>query len=94
MSGLGDLVGKARNLAEQHKDQVDQAIDKAGNLVDQKTGGKYSGQIDKAQDAAKRAVDRPAAPAESAAPAEPAGSAESAAKSEPAASAEPAPPAS
>ena len=37
---------------------VDSAIDKVGDVVDQKTQGKYSGQVDKVQDAAKKAVDK------------------------------------
>ena len=34
------------------------AIDKAGDIVDQKTQGKYASQVDKAQEAAKKAVDK------------------------------------
>ena len=35
------------------KNIVEQGIDKAGNTVDDKTGGKFSDQIDKGQDALK-----------------------------------------
>ena len=35
------------------KNIVEQGIDKAGNAVDDKTGGKFSDQIDKGQDALK-----------------------------------------
>jgi hypothetical protein len=35
---------------------VDTAIDKAGDLVDKQTGGKFASQVDAAQDAAKKAV--------------------------------------
>ena len=42
-----------KNLASHHSDQVVQGIDKAGNTVDDKTGGKFSDQIDKGQDALK-----------------------------------------
>lgn len=38
-------------------DKVEQAIDKAGDIIDQKTQGKYSGTVDKVQDAAKNYVD-------------------------------------
>ena len=34
-------------------EQVDAAIEKAGDLADDKTGGKYADQIDKAQDFAE-----------------------------------------
>ncbi len=37
---------------------MDTAIDKVGDVVDQKTQGKYSGQVDKVQEAAKKAVDK------------------------------------
>ena len=37
---------------------MDQAIDKAADVVDQKTQGKYASQVDKVQDAAKKAVDK------------------------------------
>ncbi|TCJ94239.1 antitoxin [Nocardia alba] len=51
-----NLAGKAMDLAAQHADKVDSVIDKAGDVVDEKTGGKYSGQVDSAQAAAKNAI--------------------------------------
>jgi hypothetical protein len=51
-----NLAGKAMDLAAQHADKVDDVIDKAGDVVDEKTGGKFSGQVDSAQDAAKNAI--------------------------------------
>ncbi|MGY0503117.1 antitoxin [Nocardia sp. FBN12] len=51
-----NLAGKAMDLAAQHADKVDSVIDKAGDVVDEKTGGKFSGQVDSAQDAAKNAL--------------------------------------
>lgn len=51
--GLGDIVNKAKDLAADHPDQVNQGIDKAGDAVDERTGGKYVGQVDKAQEAAQ-----------------------------------------
>jgi MT0933-like antitoxin protein len=50
--------GKARDLFSQHSDQADAAIDKAGDVVDDKTGGKYSEHVDKARAAAHDAVDK------------------------------------
>ncbi|MBF6070630.1 antitoxin [Nocardia farcinica] len=44
------------DLAAQNADKVDAVIDKAGDLVDEKTGGKFAGQVDAAQDAAKNAI--------------------------------------
>ncbi|MFF0542451.1 antitoxin [Nocardia thailandica] len=51
-----NLAGKAMDLAGKHADKVDGVIDKAGDLVDERTGGKFAGQVDAAQDAAKKAV--------------------------------------
>lgn len=50
MSGFLD---KAKDLAEQHDDKVDQGLEKAGDFADQKTGGKYDEQIDKGVDTAQ-----------------------------------------
>ena len=52
------FLDKLKDLASKNKGAVDSAIDKAGDIVDQKTQGKYSSQVDKAQDAAKKAVDK------------------------------------
>ncbi|MFD6393275.1 antitoxin [Nocardia sp. NPDC055029] len=51
-----NLAGKAMDLAAQHADKVDGVIEKAGDVVDAKTGGKFSGQVDSAQEAAKNAI--------------------------------------
>lgn len=47
--GNGDAVDKARNLVNEHEQQVDQAIEKAGDAVDQHTGDRFGGQVDKGQ---------------------------------------------
>jgi hypothetical protein len=47
------FLDDAKKFADEHDDQVDAAIEKAGDLADQKTGGKYAGQVDKAQDFAE-----------------------------------------
>ena len=51
--GLGDIVNKAKDLAADHPDQVDQGVDKAGDAVDARTGGTHVSQVDKAQEAVK-----------------------------------------
>ena len=51
--GIGDMVNKAKDLAADHPDKVDQGIDKAGDAVDQRTGGQHVEQVDKAQDAVR-----------------------------------------
>jgi hypothetical protein len=52
------FLDKVKDLLSKNADKVDTAIDKAGDIVDQKTQGKYSGQVDKVQEAAKKAVDK------------------------------------
>lgn len=58
------FLDKVKDLLSKNADKVDTAIDKAGDIVDQKTQGKYSQHVDKAQDAAKDAIrkDDPQAP--------------------------------
>ena len=51
------FLDKIKNLLSKNADKVDTAIDKAGDIVDQKTQGKYAQHVDKVQDAAKKAVD-------------------------------------
>jgi hypothetical protein len=52
------FLDKVKNLLAKNADKVDTAIDKAGDIVDKKTQGKYSSTVDKVQDAAKNAVDK------------------------------------
>lgn len=54
---LMGLLDKVKDLVSKNKDKVDTAIDKAGDIVDSKTQGKYSDTVDKVQEAAKNAVD-------------------------------------
>jgi hypothetical protein len=51
--GIGDMVNKAKDLAADHPDKVEQGLDKAGDAVDQRTGGQHAEQVDKAQDAVR-----------------------------------------
>lgn len=52
------FLDKIKSLLSKNADKVDTAIDKAGDIVDQKTQGKYAQHVDKVQDAAKNAVDK------------------------------------
>jgi hypothetical protein len=52
------FLDKVKNLLASNADKVDTAINKAGDIVDQKTQGKYTSTVDKVQDAAKNAVDK------------------------------------
>lgn len=58
MGFLDKALGKAKEVLGSNADKVEQAIDKAGDIIDEKTQGKYSGTVDKVQDAAKNYVDQ------------------------------------
>ncbi|MWA08551.1 antitoxin [Streptomyces sp. BA2] len=44
------VMDKLKQMLKGHEDKAGQGIDKAGDFVDGKTQGKYSGQVDTAQD--------------------------------------------
>ncbi len=52
------LVDKAKDLVAGNKDQVKDGIDKAADVVDDKTGNQHTDKIDMAADKAKDAVDK------------------------------------
>ena len=52
------FLDKVKNLLAKNADKVDTAIDKAGDMVDKKTQGKYAQHVDKVQDAARKYVDK------------------------------------
>jgi hypothetical protein len=51
------FLDKVKDLVSKNTDKVDTAIEKAGDIVDQKTQGKYAGAVDKVQEAAKKAAE-------------------------------------
>ncbi len=55
--GIGDFVDKAKDLAAEHEDKVSDGIDKLAEVVDEKTGGKYSDKIDQGAEKAKDLVE-------------------------------------
>ncbi|OLT15334.1 hypothetical protein BJF80_10775 [Serinicoccus sp. CUA-874] len=52
------FMDKAKDMAGQHDEKVDQGVEQAGDFVDDKTGGKHSEQVDKAQDFANDRADQ------------------------------------
>jgi len=52
------LMDKVKGMLGQNRGKVDSGIDKAGDTIDDRTGGKYAGQVDKGQDAARDALDK------------------------------------
>ena len=72
----GEYVDKAMDYAQQNPDQARSFIDKVEDFVDQKTGGKYSAQVDQAGDWVEGQLGRPNTtnnplPQDPAAPADP-----------------------
>lgn len=47
------VMDKLKQMLKGHEDKAGQGIDKAGDYVDGRTQGKYSGQVDSAQDRLK-----------------------------------------
>jgi hypothetical protein len=47
------FLDDAEKLVDEHDEQVDAAIEKAADLADDRTGGKYADQVDRAQDFAE-----------------------------------------
>ena len=56
------FLDKVKGLFSQNVGTIDAAIDKAGDIVDDKTQGKYMDTVDKAQGAARKAVDEQSGP--------------------------------
>jgi hypothetical protein len=52
-----NLKDKAEGLVDQQGDKVGEGIDKAGDLVDEKTGGQYTDKVDQGQQGLKDALD-------------------------------------
>jgi len=48
------FLDKAKDFIDKHDEQVDKALDKVGDVVDEKTGHKYSSHIDKGVDEAQK----------------------------------------
>ncbi|TXS01710.1 antitoxin [Streptomyces sp. col6] len=43
------MLDKIKGMIKGHPDQARQGVEKGGDLVDKKTGGKYESQVDSAQ---------------------------------------------
>ncbi|KRC85304.1 hypothetical protein ASE25_19900 [Terrabacter sp. Root85] len=57
MGVFDNMKDKVSGLVDQHGDQVGDGVDKAGDLVDEKTGGQYADKVDQGQDGLKNALD-------------------------------------
>ena len=52
------FMEKVKGMLGQNPDKAKQAVDKAGDMVDERTGGKHAKQVDMAQDKANDFIDR------------------------------------
>ncbi|QCX81465.1 hypothetical protein C9F11_39415 [Streptomyces sp. YIM 121038] len=55
---LKNIKEKAEELTEAHGDKVSDGLEKAGDVVDDKTGGKHGDKIDTAVDKAQDLVEK------------------------------------
>ncbi|MFE0640455.1 antitoxin [Streptomyces sp. NPDC058877] len=53
------VFDKLKGMLKGHEGQVSQGIDKAGDMVDEKTQGKYADQVDTAQEKLKQQLGDP-----------------------------------
>ena len=56
MGFLDDALNEAKDAIAAHPDQVSEALDKAGQFADEKTGGKFTSEIDGGLGQAKNAL--------------------------------------
>ncbi|MGW7552175.1 antitoxin [Streptomyces rimosus] len=52
------VLDKLKQMLKGHEDQAGKGVDKAGDFVDDRTQGKYSGQVDTAQDKLREQLGR------------------------------------
>lgn len=57
MKAFGRARVRAGELAHEHRGKIDQALERAGRLVDDKTGGKYHDTVEKLKAQAVKGVD-------------------------------------
>lgn len=53
MSAIENMKNKAQEMAREHRDQIEEKIDKAAELADNKTGGKHSDKVEQGVEKAK-----------------------------------------
>ncbi|MFJ9892132.1 antitoxin [Streptomyces sp. NPDC091280] len=58
LGDLGKLKDKAEEIAGEHGEAISDGLEKAGDLIDEKTDGRHSEQIDTAVDKAQGLLDR------------------------------------
>ena len=53
MDNFDNVADKAKDLASEHSDKVNEGVDKAAEFIGDKTGGKFGDQIDMGADKLK-----------------------------------------
>lgn len=43
-------IERAKDMANQHEEKIDGGVERAGDMVDDRTGDRYQGHVDKGQD--------------------------------------------
>lgn len=56
------IVDKVKQMLGQHPGQAKKGVDKTGDMLDDKTGGKHADKVDKAQEKADDFIDRSGEP--------------------------------
>ena len=51
---MSEMFDKVRSTLDEHDEKVDQGIQRDGDTVDERTGGKHSEYVDKGVDAAQQ----------------------------------------
>jgi MT0933-like antitoxin protein len=55
---ISGMVGKAKDAVTGHEDDMNKAVDAAGDKVDEATKDKYKDNVDKGQNVAKDAINK------------------------------------
>ncbi len=58
MGKLDELKNKAKDMVTDNRDKIESGLEKAGDMVNQKTGGKHEDKIDKGLAKAKEGLDK------------------------------------
>ena len=56
---MSDWIQKAKDFVKGHPEQAQQGLDKAEELIDERTGGKYADQVDQGSDKLKATLGLP-----------------------------------
>ncbi len=51
--GVGDLIAKAKDMFAKNQETAEEGIHEVGDTIDEKTAGKHTDRVDKAEDAAE-----------------------------------------